>query len=293
MLALPRRGRVRPTSSTSSGWPSRLRPLSAPATAGVLTAHDVMPREPRPGQSRAQRRLYDALDAVVVHSELRPRAADRRAWGSPGEGPRDPPRRVRAPHRPPDERRAARRAGDAVEAPVVLFFGLLRPYKGLDALLEALAARRTAPSCGSSAARACRSIARRAAARRGARRAAGSRALSPTRRCPRSSAAPTIVVLPYSRDRAVGRAGHRAGFRQAAGPERRRRLRRGGRGTARRGWCRPTTPRRCAARCEPAGRRRGARAPRQRGRRAAAGPYSWDAAAARRWRLYRDLVERP
>src|SRR5689334_12042790 len=31
----------------------------------VLTAHDVLPREPRPGQRAAQRRLY----AVVVHSD--------------------------------------------------------------------------------------------------------------------------------------------------------------------------------------------------------------------------------
>ena len=35
----------------------------------VLTAHDLLPREPRPGQVGAQRRLYDAVDALVVHSE--------------------------------------------------------------------------------------------------------------------------------------------------------------------------------------------------------------------------------
>src|SRR5829696_1016209 len=35
----------------------------------VLTAHDVLPREPRAGQLRAQRRLYERVDAVVVHSE--------------------------------------------------------------------------------------------------------------------------------------------------------------------------------------------------------------------------------
>src|SRR6476659_3502489 len=44
----------------------RLLPRSRPL---VLTAHDVLPREPRVGQVRAQRRLYDRLDAVVVHSE--------------------------------------------------------------------------------------------------------------------------------------------------------------------------------------------------------------------------------
>ena len=35
----------------------------------MLTAHDVLPREPRPGQRAAQRRLYERFDAVVVHSE--------------------------------------------------------------------------------------------------------------------------------------------------------------------------------------------------------------------------------
>ena len=30
--------------------------------------HDLLPREPRPGQARAQRRLYGRVDAVVVHS---------------------------------------------------------------------------------------------------------------------------------------------------------------------------------------------------------------------------------
>ncbi|UUY04820.1 glycosyltransferase [Svornostia abyssi] len=35
----------------------------------VLTAHDVLPREPRPGQLKGQRRLYERMDAVIVHSE--------------------------------------------------------------------------------------------------------------------------------------------------------------------------------------------------------------------------------
>ena len=35
----------------------------------VLTAHDLLPREPRPGQLAAQRRLLERVDAVVVHSE--------------------------------------------------------------------------------------------------------------------------------------------------------------------------------------------------------------------------------
>src|ERR1700754_379779 len=35
----------------------------------VLTAHGVLARAPRPGKLAAQKRLYDRMDAVVVHSE--------------------------------------------------------------------------------------------------------------------------------------------------------------------------------------------------------------------------------
>jgi glycosyltransferase involved in cell wall biosynthesis len=35
----------------------------------VLTAHDILPREPGPGQRDAQRRLYERFDAIVVHSK--------------------------------------------------------------------------------------------------------------------------------------------------------------------------------------------------------------------------------
>jgi glycosyltransferase involved in cell wall biosynthesis len=111
----------------------RLLPRERPV---VLTAHDVLPREPRPGQLRAQRRLYDRVDAVVVHSEH----GRRRLIGEAGA---DPERVHVIPHgafthltevagaRPLPPEWAA------VEKPVVLFFGLLRPYKGLDVLLEA------------------------------------------------------------------------------------------------------------------------------------------------------------
>src|SRR5437763_8769756 len=35
----------------------------------VLTAHDIVPREPRPGQLAATRRLVNRMDAVIAHSE--------------------------------------------------------------------------------------------------------------------------------------------------------------------------------------------------------------------------------
>ncbi len=101
----------------------------------VLTAHDVLPREPARGQLAAQRRLYERMDAVIAHSEhgrrrltaelgIDPARVHVIAHGvlAPWEG--------QAPQPLPDEL-----AG--VQGPVVLFFGLLRPYKGIDVLLEA------------------------------------------------------------------------------------------------------------------------------------------------------------
>ena len=102
----------------------------------VLTAHDVLPREPRHGQLAAQRQLYDRVDHVVVHSE-HGRARLTAELGV------DPSRVSVIPHgvldalldvapvRPPE---LPQPGG---ERPVVLFFGLIRPYKGLDLLYDA------------------------------------------------------------------------------------------------------------------------------------------------------------
>jgi glycosyltransferase involved in cell wall biosynthesis len=99
----------------------------------VLTAHDVLPREPRPGQRAAQRRLYERVDAVVVHSEHgRARLVD--------EAGADPAKLHVIPHGAfthlLDVEPAALPLPDP-DRPVVLFFGLVRPYKGLDVLLDA------------------------------------------------------------------------------------------------------------------------------------------------------------
>jgi glycosyltransferase involved in cell wall biosynthesis len=102
----------------------------------VLTAHDVMPREPRAGQLRAQRRLYERFDAIVVHSEhgrarlvgelgIDPELVHVIAHGAfvhLAEGPIGP----RAEGLPID-----------AAGPVALCFGLIRPYKGIDVLLKA------------------------------------------------------------------------------------------------------------------------------------------------------------
>jgi glycosyltransferase involved in cell wall biosynthesis len=134
-------------SSHGGGSATRVRPPL------VLTAHDVLPREPRPGQLAAQRRLYDRFDAVVVHSA---HGRDRLT----GELGVDPARVHVIPHgvlsHLAEERSDADASGDRIDRaqllpfqsapqllpfptdkPVVLCFGLMRPYKGIDVLLEA------------------------------------------------------------------------------------------------------------------------------------------------------------
>jgi glycosyltransferase involved in cell wall biosynthesis len=110
----------------------RLLPTASPV---VLTAHDLLPREPRPGQANAQRRLYERVDAVVAHSEYGRRQLVERL-GLPGW-------KVSVIHHGafthltelPVHPLAAELA--ATEVPVGLFLGLLRPYKGVETLLDA------------------------------------------------------------------------------------------------------------------------------------------------------------
>jgi glycosyltransferase involved in cell wall biosynthesis len=167
-------GYLLPARRTRDG---RRRPL-------VLTAHDVLPREPRAGQLAAQRRLYDRFDAIVVHSEhgrlrlveelgadaervhviphgvfthLAPGTSEGLTPALAGtEGETEMPEKGYAPRArgggtvlegagPQVERseldlsepggQAPRKSPSA--QPRVLMFGLMRPYKGIDVLLEA------------------------------------------------------------------------------------------------------------------------------------------------------------
>jgi glycosyltransferase involved in cell wall biosynthesis len=102
----------------------------------VFTAHEVLPRTGARSAIAARRRLYERVDAVVVHTEQ----GRERLIGELGV---DPAKVELIPHgafqyltRLPDERPLPAELA-AVEKPVVLSLGVWRPYHGLDLLLEA------------------------------------------------------------------------------------------------------------------------------------------------------------
>jgi len=109
----------------------------------VYTAHDVLPNAPpgwrgwlRGWEKALRRWLYRSADAVIVHSE-----ANRQALLSLGVAPTRAHRvpmgdlgLFAVPPLPMEEARA--RLGLDPQQPVALFFGLIKPYKGLGFLLR-------------------------------------------------------------------------------------------------------------------------------------------------------------
>lgn len=102
----------------------------------VWTAHNVLPQGQVFGDDlRARRRLVPACDLVIAHSKA---TLDQLA--ALGMVPR---RSVVIPHGPftaPADLARCRTPGDGREPRQLLFFGKIRPYKGVETLLEAFAA---------------------------------------------------------------------------------------------------------------------------------------------------------
>jgi glycosyltransferase involved in cell wall biosynthesis len=110
--------------------------LLPPARPRAMTAHYILPPQSSRRQVAAARRTFGAMDAVIAHSEHSARRLREEVGLDPG--------RVRViPHGAFDyltalpEERPLPPELEGAEGPVILFFGLLRPYKGLDVLLRA------------------------------------------------------------------------------------------------------------------------------------------------------------
>jgi glycosyltransferase involved in cell wall biosynthesis len=110
--------------------------LLPPHRPRLMTAHYVLPPRPSRRQIASARGVFARMDAVIVHSE-HGAARLREEIGL------DPALVRVIPHgtfdyltRLPDEKPLPAEL-EGAEGPVILFFGLLRPYKGIDLLLEA------------------------------------------------------------------------------------------------------------------------------------------------------------
>ena len=113
-------------------------PLLPAKRPRLLTAHYILSPRPSRREMKTARRLFSRMDAVVAHSE-------HGATRLREEVGLDPSRVRVIPHgafdyltRMPEEKPLPPEL-EGEEGPVILFFGLLRPYKGLDLLLEAFA----------------------------------------------------------------------------------------------------------------------------------------------------------
>ena len=110
--------------------------LLAPGRPTVLTAHEILPRSGRRAQIWGRRRLYDRVDAVVTHTRHgRSRLVEE--LGVPAE------KVELIPHgvfdyltSQPDERPLPPELA-GTDGKVVLCFGVWRPYHGIDVLLDA------------------------------------------------------------------------------------------------------------------------------------------------------------
>jgi len=110
--------------------------LLPPTRPRVMTAHYILPPTPSSRQVASARRVFDHMDAVVAHSE-------HGATRLRAEVGLDPAKVRVIPHgafdyltRLPEEKPLPSEL-EGAEGPVILFFGLLREYKGIEVLLEA------------------------------------------------------------------------------------------------------------------------------------------------------------
>src|SRR5215212_8862443 len=110
--------------------------LLPPLRPRVMTAHYILPPHPSRRQVRSAHRVFGSMDAVVAHS-------DHSAARLRDEVGLDPAKVRVIPHgafdyltKLPEEKPLPEEL-EGAEGPVVLSFGLLRPYKGIENLIEA------------------------------------------------------------------------------------------------------------------------------------------------------------
>jgi glycosyltransferase involved in cell wall biosynthesis len=105
-----------------------------PRTAVIC--HNVLPHERRPGDVALTKALLKHADTVITHSAAQAAQARELAPGATVLTVPIPPHLPATDHQ---NHRAERSSAPAPAQCHLLFFGIVRPYKGLDVLLRALA----------------------------------------------------------------------------------------------------------------------------------------------------------
>ena len=115
------------------------RPQGATGPKRVFLCHNVEPHEPTPLDRALTSYGLGAADGFLVHAKAEAERLRGRARGRPVRVHPHPSYEIFSARRPSRE---AARASLGAEGRVILFFGYVRPYKGLADLLEALAIAR-------------------------------------------------------------------------------------------------------------------------------------------------------
>lgn len=118
--------------------PSLDRHLISPKRPRVMTAHYVIPPDPSSRQVKSARKVFEAMDAVVVHSNTGARRMNEIVGLSEDLIHVIPHGSFDYLTELPEEKPLPQEL-EGAQGPVILFFGLMRPYKGIDVLLDAFA----------------------------------------------------------------------------------------------------------------------------------------------------------
>jgi glycosyltransferase involved in cell wall biosynthesis len=116
--------------------PSLDRRLLAPKRPRLFTLHHFLPERPSRREAKSVRGRLEAMDAVVMHSEAGKRRMEEEFGVRGGLIEVIPHGALDYLTRQPEEVPLPEELA-AVEGPVILAFGLVRPYKGTDVLLRA------------------------------------------------------------------------------------------------------------------------------------------------------------
>ena len=104
----------------------------------VFVCHNVEPHEGTPFDRLALKWAYGGADRFVVHAQAERSKMERYAAGRPVDVVAHPVYDLFAEGALPDAAAARAELGLGAEDEVLLFFGLIRPYKGLEVLLRAM-----------------------------------------------------------------------------------------------------------------------------------------------------------